>query len=368
MLINIFIFYIIIIYYFFYFQKMIEINVNKNINKDIIKPINFNTNPVDEFIENYKYNQNNEILKFFGIKSFNNIENDMNLIKNYIDNKDYKELIKFILNLDSYELETISKNNKNLFQENDNSKLFYFIKRFISNSILLDCEELNEILNSIIIDKKSKLIKSIRIIIQNLEKSKLFYFYFYNQYKTNLNTLIDKSLYSATEQSNLITDFLKTILITNRNHNKILNRKNNLLIFNGVIENSEEDFNLENRDLLKMWFIETSNDDFIYLHKKLEKEIGDLDELFNNFNKEDKYLIDSLIYYIENKAAYYCLEINDGIKKNDPSVIIRSLINIYKEKIIGKVNITYKQLYEKDLIEIFKDDEEYSFIINQLIN
>ena len=367
MLINIFIFYLIIII-IFYFQKMIEVDIKKNINKNIIKPINFNTIPVDEFIENYKYNQNNEILKFFGIKNFNNIENDSDLIKKYIDNKDYKELIKFILKLDSYELEMISKNNKNLFQENDNSKLFYFIKRFISNSILLDCEELNEILNSIINDKKSKLIKSIRIIIQNLENSKLFYFYFYNQYKTNLNTLIDKSLHSPKDQSDLITDFLKTILITNRKHNKILDRKRNKLILNDIIDNSGEDFNLENRDLLKKWFIETSKDDFIYLHKKIEKEIDHLDELFNNFNKEDKYLIDSLIYYIENKALYYCLEINDGINKKDPFVIIRSLVNIYKEKIVDKVIIIYKQLYEKDLIEIFKDDEEYSFIINQLIN
>ena len=126
---------------------------------------------------------------------------------------------------------------------------------------------------------------------------------------------------------------------------------------------------MENRELLKIWFIETSKADFIYLHKKIEKELEEnLDELFNNFNKEDKYLIDSLIYYIENKGIYYCLEIKEGIKNNDSFVILRSLINIFKEKIFDEVNIIYKQLYEKDLIELFKNDEEFSFIINELIN
>ena len=64
----------------------------------------------------------------------------MNLIKKSIDNNEYKELIKFILNLDSY-----------------------------------------AILNSIK-DKKSKLIKSTRIIIQNLENRNYFKFIYY-QYK-----------------------------------------------------------------------------------------------------------------------------------------------------------------------------------------
>ena len=41
-----------------------------------------------------------------------------------------------------------------------------------------------------------------------------------------------------------------------------------------------------------------------------------LDEIFNNFNKEDKYFIYSLIYYIKNNLLYYCLEIKDGINKN----------------------------------------------------
>ena len=191
---------------------MLEIDVYKNINKDIIKPVYFNSNPVDEFSENYKYNEKNEIFKFFGIKNFD-FENDSNLIKKHLENKDYKELIKIILKLDSYELEMISKINKNLLEKNDsNNKLFYFFKRFISNSILLDCEELYEILNSLN-DKKYKLIKSIRIIIQNLENNKLFYFYFYNKFKINLNSLLEKHL---KDQSNLIVDFLKTILISNR--------------------------------------------------------------------------------------------------------------------------------------------------------
>jgi len=346
---------------------MLEIDIYKNINKDIIKPIDFNTNPVDEFNENYKPIQNDEIFKFFGIKNFN-IENDTNFIKKYVENKDYKELIKFIIKLDSYELEMILKNNKDILKNNNSSnKLFYFIKRFISNSILLDCEELYEILNSSS-DKKIKLIKSIRIIIQNLENNKLFYFYFYNKYKINLKKLLDNNLYSQEDQSNLIVDFLKTILITNRKHNIFLNREKNKEIFNEVVENSGEDFNLENRELLKMWFIETSKTDFIYLHKKIEKELQEnLDELFNNFNKEDKYLIDSLIYYIENKGLYYCLEIKEGINNGDSFVIIRSLINIYKEKIIDEVNNIYKQLYGMDLIELFKNDDEYSFIIKQLI-
>ena len=346
---------------------MLEIDVYKNLNKDIIKPVYFNSNPVDEFSENYKYNEKNEIFKFFGIKNFD-FENDSNLIKKHLENKDYKELIKIILKLDSYELKMISKLNKNLLENNDSNKLFYFVKRFISNSILLDCEELYEILNSSK-DKKNKLIKSIRIIIQNLENNKLFYFYFYNKYKINLNTFLDKHLFSPKDQSNLIVDFLKSILISNRKNNIFLNREKNKQIFNGVVENSGEDFNLENRELLKIWFIETSKADFIYLHKKIEKELEEnLDELFNNFNKEDKYLIDSLIYYIENKGIYYCLEIKEGIKNNDSFVILRSLINIFKEKIFDEVNIIYKQLYEKDLIELFKNDEEFSFIINELIN
>ena len=117
-----------------------------------------------------------------------------------------------------------------------------------------------EILNSID-GEESNLIKIIRIIIQN---NKLFYNYYYNQYKKFLNILIDKSLHSTIYQSNIIIDFLKTILITNRKHNIILNNKRKKLIFNKIMKNSGEDFNLENRKLLKMWFIETSNDDFIY--------------------------------------------------------------------------------------------------------
>ena len=97
-------------------------------------------------------------------KNFNDIENDSNLIKKYIDNNEYKELINFILNFDSY-----------------------------------------AILNSIN-DKKSKLIKSTRIIIQNAENRNYFKFIYY-QYKKNLNILIDKSLYSPTYQLNLIMIF-----------------------------------------------------------------------------------------------------------------------------------------------------------------
>ena len=40
-------------------------------------------------------------------------------------------------------------------------------------------------------------------------------------------------------------------------------------------------------------------------------------------------------------------------------VIMKNLINIYKEKIIEKVNIVYKQLY-------IKSDEEYSLFFNKL--
>ena len=133
----------------------------------------------------------------------------MNLIKKSIDNNEYKELIKFILNLDSY-----------------------------------------AILNSIK-DKKSKLIKSTRIIIQNLENRNYFKFIYY-QYKKNFNILIDKSLYSPTYQLNLIIDFLKIILITNRKHNIIFYSKRNKLIFNDIMKNSGENFNLKNRILLKI--------------------------------------------------------------------------------------------------------------------
>ena len=133
----------------------------------------------------------------------------MNLIKKSIDNNEYKELIKFILNLDSY-----------------------------------------AILNSIK-DKKSKLIKSTRIIIQNLENRNYFKFIYY-QYKKNFNILIDKSLYSPTYQLNLIIDFLKIILITNRKHNIIFYSKRNKLIFNDIMKTNGENFNLKNRILLKI--------------------------------------------------------------------------------------------------------------------
>ncbi len=53
------------------------------------------------------------------------------------------------------------------------------------------------------------------------------------------------------------------------------------------MKNSGENFNLKNRILLKIWFIETSNSDFIYNYKKIEKDIQqNLNELFNNFIKE----------------------------------------------------------------------------------
>ena len=84
------------------------------------------------------------------------------------------------------------------------------------------------------------------------------------------------------------------------------------------MKNSGENFNLKNRILLKIQFIETSNSDFIYNYKKLEKDIQqNLNELFNNFIKEDKYLIFSLINYIKNNSLYYCLEIKNEVNKKD---------------------------------------------------